>query len=266
MVLVKRVVLMRCEVLGRSEVLESKMGKEKEESFPELDAFMRARGRARMSAIARKHCPESMVDDAVQESLTTIWLARGKYDPTRGEFSPWAAKIVMRCAMRISQRPGWRMSANLLDEELDACEDTAIAMPEPAEEHERFRKVIGALLGKDDIDDAELLADLFSSDKPRSHVMLGHMIVSDEALRQRLHRAREKFVSRMEAITTEAERALLQGGRATIDDWERIIFYRAESSQRIQNMGRTLSGMERTLRRVAVLHRNAMIRKESDPK
>jgi hypothetical protein len=94
---------------------------------------------------------------------------------------------------------------------------------------------------------------LFSSDKPRSQVMLEHRIASDEALRQRLHRAREKYMGRMVAITTEAERELLQGGRATIEDWERIVLHRATISSTIQ-------GMATVQRRLALLNRTAKLR------
>lgn len=253
-------VLMRC-------VLESiKATREGAESFPEMEAYMAVRGRARMAAIARKHCPESMVDDAVQESLAIIWQAREKYDPARGEFGPWAGKIVMRCAMRLSQRPGWRMSESLLDEELDACEgQTEIPLPEDCTQIGQFRRVVEALL-HDDPEESDLLTDLFSSDKPRSQVMLEHMIVSDEALRQRLHRAREKFLARMQDITTESEQQLLSGGRATIEDWERIVLYRAARSRRMVQVQKSVGDMDRTLRRFALVHRAATQRQESKEK
>ena len=208
-----------------------------EDRFPELEAYLVANGRARMAGLARRLCDTTFVDDVIQESLTAIWQSRHQFDPTKGSFEGWASTIVRRVALRIGKRTSWRMADCEIEEEVAPA---MIPVPYGAEETEQFMRIVGAMLSGEEGDDLALLRDLFSSDKPRSVVMVEHRLVSDEALRQRLHRAREAFMERLRLVATESEITLLSSGTATMEDWERVVLYRAEQAQTIGQMGRTL--------------------------
>lgn len=209
------------------------------DGFPELEQFLAQNGRARMAGIAKRFCDPTFVDDVIQESLTSIWLSRHQYDSSKGAFEAWISTIVRRCALRIGGRSAWKLAAGEIDDELEGGEPT-IPLPNNEEETAQFLRIVGAILQGEHHSDMILLRDLFSSGKPRSVVMVEHGLGSDEALRQRLHRAREAFLEKLRRVATDSEVSILASGSATYDDWERIILHRAEQAQALDEMSRTL--------------------------
>lgn len=194
------------------------------EPWPELDRFLAQGGRERLLSVARRYCG-NLAEDAVQEALISAYRTRHNYRSSRGDVSAWVIVITQRTAMNIRDRSAYRglgVSAEIDADRREEDGDQSIA-DEVVEQWDiqRLRGLFEALLP---YEDALILTEIFASDctpdQARETVRQKHGL-SDEALRQRIHRARERFI---EVLSQAGYESQIQGcPRLPIEEWEQII-------------------------------------------
>lgn len=95
--------------------------------------------------LARRYCPPSDVDDAVQDVFISVWRDAARFDPARAKETTFVAMIARRRLIDRLRRGARRADTQALE---TAAEPTAPAERDPAElrdELERVRAVVGNL-------------------------------------------------------------------------------------------------------------------------
>ena len=141
---------------------------------------------------ARRVLPEGRAEDALQIALLNAWTALQRGDKVN-DLRPWLHKIVHRCALNLLRISGY---------DYDELEDSLRLTDGTHEELERravVRQTLTSLAGLPDRQREALLRTALSGD-PQEEVArdLG---VSDNALRQLVHRARVSMRAAATAFT-----------------------------------------------------------------
>jgi RNA polymerase sigma factor (sigma-70 family) len=215
-----------------------------------MEEWLARGGRAKMLAAARRwlFAGEFAVEDAVQEAMLAAYRSRHNYTP--GNFDAWIITITKRTAMALAKRPAYQiLSKDSVDEcgreiveEIAATHDNPVIDSEPEQSLARVEKLLRAVVpGTDGALFFEVFIKRDGSNEARAEVMDAFGL-SDEALRQRLHRARERFIEAVGFCDVET-RKRFETGRASLEDWEALVRSSQDSMPAEQGMGLALSSM-----------------------
>ena len=141
---------------------------------------------------ARRVLPEGRAEDALQQALMSAWTALQRGDEVR-DLRPWLFRIVHNCALNALRVSGY---------EYDELHDSLRIADAPGDELERravMRQTLASVAALPDRQREALLRTAVSGD-PQDEVARS-LGLSDNALRQLLHRARVTVRSAATAIT-----------------------------------------------------------------
>jgi RNA polymerase sigma factor (sigma-70 family) len=141
---------------------------------------------------ARRVLPEGRAEDALQQALLSAWTALQRGDEVR-ELRPWLFRIVHNCALNALRVSGY---------EYDELHDALRIADAPGDELERravMRQTLASVAALPDRQREALLRTAVSGD-PQDEVARS-LGVSDNALRQLVHRARVSIRAAATAIT-----------------------------------------------------------------
>jgi RNA polymerase sigma factor (sigma-70 family) len=141
---------------------------------------------------ARRVLPEGRAEDALQQALLSAWTALQRGDEVR-DLRPWLFRIVHNCALNALRVSGY---------EYDELHDALRIADAPGDELERravMRQTLASVAALPDRQREALLRTAVSGD-PQDEVARS-LGVSDNALRQLVHRARVSIRAAATAIT-----------------------------------------------------------------
>ena len=141
---------------------------------------------------ARRVLPEGRAEDALQQALLSAWTALQRGDEVR-DLRPWLFRIVHNCALNALRVSGY---------EYDELHDSLRIADAPGDELERravMRQTLASVAALPDRQREALLRTAVSGD-PQDEVARS-LGLSDNALRQLLHRARVTVRGAATAIT-----------------------------------------------------------------
>lgn len=141
---------------------------------------------------ARRVLPEGRAEDALQQALLSAWTALQRGDEVR-ELRPWLFRIVHNCALNALRVSGY---------DYDELHDALRIADAPGDELERravMRQTLASVAALPDRQREALLRTAVSGD-PQDEVARS-LGLSDNALRQLLHRARVTVRAAATAIT-----------------------------------------------------------------
>jgi RNA polymerase sigma-70 factor, ECF subfamily len=182
-----------------------------------FEEFVLTRG-ARATGVARRLLGSGPdAEDAVQDAFLSAWKAMGLFDG-RSALSTWFHRITVNAAIaRLHSRSRRKEvpmnDLGLEDSGTDSDADRPDPKPDPVAQAELARIVWGVIENLPDADRAVLV--LRDVEEVPSKDVAAALRVSDAAVRQRLHRARQVVAERLQPVLCES-RALTCGGRVDL--------------------------------------------------
>ena len=129
----------------------------------------------------------AVIDELAQETFLRAWVHLGRYDPARAAFSTWLLAISRHLALNELDRAGHRLEQPADDEDR-AVADGAGTPPEQLQ-HKRRQQQLHAALARLPAAQRSVLALAYLRELPLADVARIEG-VSENAVKQRLHRAR----------------------------------------------------------------------------
>lgn len=129
----------------------------------------------------------AVIDELAQEAFLRAWAHLDRYDPARAAFSTWLLAICRHLALNELGRAGHRLEQPADDEDPAAADDAG--SPPEALQHKRRQQQLHAALARLPAAQRSVLALAYLRELPLADVARIEGI-SEDAVKQRLHRAR----------------------------------------------------------------------------